>query len=188
MVYLSLLLAFAATLGGSLSYLANEAPPGSPLYTYRTVVNEPIEELLVTSDEDKARLNLTLIHEHLTSAQTLALQNKLSVGAQTAITDEVASRIQSITEILDRLEVSGQHTLSAQIAKTLYQTLEHQTESLALASNQGTLSVQIALAPILVRLRTANATVSLLATAAAARAHGIETSITPPPNVSTRAR
>jgi hypothetical protein len=145
-------------------------------------------ELLATSNEDKARFNILLIHEHLTTAQTLALQNKLDVDGQSAITNEVAQRIQSITEILDRLEAAGQATQSAQIAKTLHQTLESQIQSLTLTSNQGTLSAQVALAPILVRLRTANATVSLLATAAAARAHGIETSITPPPSVSTRAR
>ncbi len=185
MVYLSLLIALMATLGGSLSYLANEAPPGTVLFTYRSMVNEPVEEFLAKNDEDKARLNLLLIDEHLTAAKSLALQNKLTVAGQAAITEEVASRIQAITEVLERLEVQKKHAQGAQIAKTLYQTLENQTESLALASTQGSLSVQLALAPIVVRLRTAQTTVSLLATAAAARANGIETNITPPASVST---
>ena len=172
-------------MGGSLSYLANEAPPGSALYTYRTLVNEPVEEMLATSDESKAKLNLMLIDEHLTTAKTLALQNKLDVAGQAAVNEEIANRIQAITEILDHLQASGQNVLSAQIARTLYQTLQEQTQSLIAASSHGSLSAQLALTPIIVRLRTAGATVSLLATAAAARANDIETNIAPSPSVST---
>lgn len=174
MVYLSALVALAVILGGGLSYEANKAPTGTLLYTYKIEVNERLEEFLAHTDETKAQLDLALLKERLHDARTLALQGKLDAQAQTATNNEITAHVKNVTATLGRLQAQGKYGDAATFAAQLFQTLHDENVKAVDVSTQGSTSIQLALAPILVKLRTTMATVSLISTQAQAQAAGIK--------------
>ena len=170
MAYFTLLLVLLGTIGGAISYEANAALPGEPLYVYKISVNEEIEKFVANTDESRARWDLYTLTERLKEAQVLAQHDQLTASAQTAVTSAVNTHIGNLTEIIKRYQSAGHAPEAAATAVTLYETLKTQERAIADASLFGSTNVQLQLAPVLVKLRTSLATVAHLSTAAQANA------------------
>lgn len=173
MVYLSLLLALAAAIGGGLSFEASSALPGDPLYAYKLEVNERVEDMLAYTSAAKAKLHLALLSGRLAEARELAVHGRLDASAQTTITEQVTAEVKQVTAILDALNAQGARREAAAVALQLYATLNDEAARIADASAQGSTSMQISLAPILVRVRTSLSTVALISTKIEAQAAGV---------------
>lgn len=164
MAYVTLLLVFAALLGGGLSYEANAALPGDPLYAYKVGVNEKIERALAHTDTATANWDLLVLKERLEEAQTLAKQGRLDAKAQTDVTQNINLHVKNLTAAVDRFQAQGEFQNASQTITRLYDTLDEETQKVYDLSAQGSPTAQFALAPVLVKLRTTLNTVSLIST------------------------
>lgn len=173
MVYLSILFALVAFLGGGLSYQAEQSMPGDILYPYKISFNEQFQQALLSDPVAKVAFDVTRIEAHITEARALALAGRLSPRAQTEVTDAITARVQNLTSILQELQSSGDSAGAATAAAAAHDVLSAQAAALADASAHGPIDQQVALAPVLTRLRTTTATVALLSTKLQAQASGV---------------
>ena len=169
MAYFTLLLVLLGTIGGAISYEANAALPGDPLYVYKISVNEEIEKFVANTDESRARWDLYTLTERLKEAQVLAQHDHLDAVAQTEVTHAINEHVRSLTATINRFQQSNNNDAAVQVASNTYDTLSAQEKKIASASSLGSASLQIELAPVLVTLRTSLATMSLISTKAHAR-------------------
>ncbi len=63
---------------GVLSYVAENALPGDPLYNVKTNFNENLQSILTVSPESNAKFQTTLVKKRLQEAEDLAAADKLS--------------------------------------------------------------------------------------------------------------
>ncbi len=171
MAYLTILVVLLGTIGGSLSYEANSALPGDVLYLYKVSVNEQVEKFVANTDEARARWDLLTLTERLQEARTLALHGRLDTKVQTATTNAIQEHVTNMTGVVDRLQQAGSAAEAASIASGLYDLLHTQEHQIADTSSLGSANLQVALAPILVKLRVTAASVALISIKAQAKAH-----------------
>jgi hypothetical protein len=175
MAYLTILFALIAAVGGGISWQANKALPGDPLYQYKVSVNEEIERQLARSDEAAVSWDIALLKERIDDAEALADQGKLDARAQTDVTDSITEIVKNLTAVVDKLEANGHAKLAADTMTILYNTLSQETQQVSSMNAQAAAGEQLALAPVLVKLRTTLNTVGLISTQVQARANNIST-------------
>lgn len=140
MNYASISLAMCLVIAGSISFAAEKALPGDPLYVVKTNFNENIQSLLTFSSQSKARLEAQLAERRLVEAQKLAVSNNLSAEAEAQIqvnlkkhTDEFTK---NINEVKDKENPAAAASLSADFRSRL---MAHQNVLDSL-ENEGTIS------------------------------------------------
>lgn len=172
MAYITFILMLAAAIGGTLSYKANAALPGDPLYAYKIGVNEKIERGFAHTDTAAASWDLFLLQERLTEARTLAKHGKLNTQTQTTVTQNINEHVRNLTVTIDKFQTEGNYHDATLIMSKLHETLLNETQQVANQSLNASPTQQISLAPILVKLRTTLNTVTLLSTKLQAKAPG----------------
>jgi hypothetical protein len=174
MAYIAILALLTTLVSGGLSYEAQKAYPGDPLYVYKIEVNERVEAWLSQSNHAKAQYDLAMLHERLDEAKYLAAHGKLTPGAQTEVTENITVHVKNLTALFEKLQQEGSNDEAATLAVQLFHTLNDETATIADLSAQGSTNEQLSLAPVLVKLRTTLVTVALLSGKIQARAAGIE--------------
>ncbi len=160
----------AAAIGGELSYKANASLPGDFLYSYKIEVNEKLERALAHTDTAVVNWDLFLLKERLDEAQTLAKHGRLDAQAQTAVTQNVNEHVRNLTAAVDKFQAEGKYDEAAKTMSQLYNTLSFALQQVANQSINGSPTLQISLAPVLVKLRTTLNTVALISTKVQAKA------------------
>ena len=176
MAYLTIILMLVGAVGGTLSYKANAALPGDLLYPYKTEVNERLEHALARTDTAGATWDISLLKERLDEAQILAQSGRLDARAQTQVTENVNEHVRNLTATVDKFQAEGHFQDAAHTMTELYNTLLLETQQVADQSLNASPTMQLSLAPILVKLRTTLNTVALISTKVQARAANLNSS------------
>lgn len=173
MAYLALLFVLAGMISGTLSFQAYDALPGDALYPYKVTVNERTQELLAFSDTEKAKQHIHMVEKRLEEARELAQQRKLTAQAQVTINNAVTQHLKNTIEVFENLESSNKRSEAAELAVLLHSTLSAQSALLTDISSQGSIAMQVSLAPIQTHVRTTLASVARISTKLQARASGV---------------
>ena len=173
MAYLAILFVLITAGSGILTFQANSAMPGDLLYPYKVSVNEEVERTFATTDSAKADWDLELLKERIGEALRLASLGKLDATAQTEVTQNINLHTKNITSTVASLQNQKKYQQAAQTMDALYATLSQETAQVTVLSSQGSPAQQLALAPVLVKLRTTLDTISLLSTRVEAQANGL---------------
>jgi hypothetical protein len=89
------------------SYAAENALPGEPLYAVKVSVVEPIQTALITEPVAKAQWQSELASRRLTEASALAVQNKLATSTQEYLAQSVEQHVALAQEGASELSSSG---------------------------------------------------------------------------------
>ncbi len=146
-------LVMAAVLGGGVSMEANKALPGDALYPFKIGVNERAEGYLARGDAAKAHVDVELAEARLDEAQALARENKLSVAAQSQLTQNFNAHVAEATALGKKLESQKDYQSATALAISLQGMLKAEVQLLQDASSQGSVARQVSLVPILVEAR-----------------------------------
>ncbi len=92
------------------SYAAENALPGEPLYAVKVSVVEPIQTALITEPVAKAQWQSELASRRLTEASALAVQNKLATSTQEYLAQSVEQHVALAQEGASELSSSGNDT------------------------------------------------------------------------------
>jgi len=106
MNYTSTTLLFLFVITGVLSYVAEGALPGDPLYSVKTQVIENMQTLLTVSPESKAKLQTTLAKKRVEEAEKLVASDRLSVGTGAALAVNFNKHLDDFQQFVDEVIVS----------------------------------------------------------------------------------
>ena len=101
------------------SYAAEDALPGEPLYAVKVAVVEPIQTALITEPVAKAQWQSELASRRLTEASTLAAQKKLATSTQEYIAQSVEQHVALAQEGADQLSSAGDDTAALTVQSDL---------------------------------------------------------------------
>jgi hypothetical protein len=101
------------------SYAAENALPGEPLYAVKVSVVEPIQTALITEPVAKAQWQSELASRRLTEASTLAVQNKLATSTQEYLAQSVEQHVALAQEGASELSSSGNDTAALTVQSDL---------------------------------------------------------------------
>ncbi len=100
---LFLLVTFLCT--GVLSYSAETALPGDPLYAVKTQFNENFQSFLTFSPESKAKLEATLAEKRLVEIQKLTVSDRLSLDSKTELQEDFKKHSDSFKKSIQEIGV-----------------------------------------------------------------------------------
>ncbi|PSO45695.1 MAG: hypothetical protein BRC25_01335 [Parcubacteria group bacterium SW_6_46_9] len=92
---------------GGLTYAAQDSLPGSPLYTVKTHINEPVMTTLAWSDSREAQTESTLAARRISELQELLNSNKLTTSTSENLLSRVADHTQAARREIAQLEMSA---------------------------------------------------------------------------------
>lgn len=116
MPFIAIALVIAAALGGGTAALAQQSLPGDVLWGFKVNVNENIAGALSASDTAKAEWDLSSIKTRLNEAQQLSEKGRLNLVAQGDIAANLKTHAEDITQVVTKLQTSGDTQGAADIA------------------------------------------------------------------------
>lgn len=150
-VFAHRVLAFAAVLAilgssAGVSYAAESALPGDPLYAIKTNVNEPLRGVLATTPQAKAEWAIQVAGERAKEAATLAAEKRLDATTQAQLETSLVAHAQIATAALDAQATSSPAT-SAEVATRFEARLsEYERVIAAIGTDDGDAAPALAVA------------------------------------------
>jgi len=123
-------------LAGGTAYASGDALPGSPLYTVKVKVKEPIEVVLAGTPKEKAEKHSELAEERLEEAAKLAVNETLDADTQVYLEQEFSEHVDSTLAAAETLEENGEAKASLDVRSHLEASLEAHADILDLVEDR----------------------------------------------------
>lgn len=101
--------------GGGISYAAESALPGDPLYGVKVHVNEAVKASLAFTPQAKASVNAQIAAERINEAEALAAKGKLTTDTNASLIAAFQAHVDTARTAIDDVAKEG----NAQVATTL---------------------------------------------------------------------
>ena len=123
-------------LAGGTAYASDDALPGSPLYTVKVNIKEPIEVALAASPREKAEKHAKLAERRLEEATTLAVNASLTKDTQAYLEQEFGEHVDSSLAAADTLAQGGEEKASLDVRSHLESSLVAHADILDLVEDK----------------------------------------------------
>lgn len=123
-------------LAGGTAYASEDALPGSPLYTVKVNIKEPIEVALATSPREKAEKHAELAEKRLEEATKLAVSASLDEGTQAYLEQEFGEHVDGSLAAADTLAENGEEEASLDVRSHLESSLVAHADILDLVEDK----------------------------------------------------
>ena len=110
--------------GGSVSYAASDALPGSLLYPIKIYVNEEIHAALISSPTAKTEYAIRRAELRLQEGEQLQSQNQLTEGNQTQVQTQFQAQARAAEQGIAKIQEQGNGDRADQLSQSFVQTLK----------------------------------------------------------------
>lgn len=123
-------------IAGGTAYASEDALPGSPLYTVKVNIKEPIEVAFAASPLEKAEKHAELAERRLEEATKLAVNASLDEGTQAYLEQEFGEHVDDSLAAADTLAQSGEEEASLDVRSHLESSLVAHADILDLVEDK----------------------------------------------------
>lgn len=121
--------------GTGAAYAAEGSVPGTPLYTIKVAVVEPVQGALISSTQGQAAWHARLATRRLEEATTLASEHKLDDTKQVYLQTQFEAQVVASNKAADSLTIAGKTDAALDARSDLEARITAHAELLALLSN-----------------------------------------------------
>lgn len=108
-------LLLAAVIGGGISFVAQNALPGEPLWSFKVGVSERIEDILAPDGNMQANFDIAKIKTRIEEATLLSAANKLNTITNAEVMLNINAHVKSVEAQVAALEAAGDYSTAADI-------------------------------------------------------------------------
>ncbi len=116
MAVIAMSLLFAMLIGGGISLVAQTALPGEPLWNFKIMVNEGLQDALVQEPKAQALFDISSIEARLQETEVLSSYGTLTDRAKEKSVENIATHAQSVEAQIVALSASGDYLAAADVA------------------------------------------------------------------------
>lgn len=108
---------------GGISFAAEKALPGEPLYSVKRNVNEPMREVVAFTPQAKANWAVEQMRRRIAEAEELSLQGRLSDDHRKNIEDDTSRSVEQVNKLVQNLRLKSDTAKAFQVEKDSYEAL-----------------------------------------------------------------
>ncbi len=116
MAVIAMSLLFAMLIGGGVSLVAQTALPGEPLWNFKILINEGLQDALVQEPRAQALFDISAIEARLQESEVLHSYSRLTDRIKEKSIENIATHAQSVEAQIGALSTRGDYLAAADIA------------------------------------------------------------------------